>query len=227
MASRNKLLITGASGFDANDLRDWSKDVHKGDSLNGVSWFSTPPLPGYMLEYAAAMRQSIKEESGANDFSRGNTASGVTAASAIAALQELSNKRARMAMKAVHASFAEAVRQELEIEREFSRMPRMVRTSEQSRSLFCADMMFERSALGDAIPIELQVSVKVQRENRFSVVSHNELVMSLVQAGMITPDVGLELLIFDGKEQAKALMRSRAAADTANGANTTGGISAS
>ena len=51
--------------------------------------------------------------------------------------------------------------------------------------------------------------------------------MSLVQAGMITPDVGLELLIFDGKEQAKALMRSRAAADTANGANTTGGISAS
>ena len=103
----------------------------------------------------------------------------------------------------------------------------MVRTSEQARSLFCADMMFERSALGDAIPIELQVSVKVQRENRFSVVSHNELVMSLVQAGMITPDVGLELLIFDGKEQAKALMRSRAAADTANGANTTAGISAS
>lgn len=227
MASRNKLRITGASGFDANDLRDWSKDVHKGDSLNGVSWFSTPPLPGYMLEYAAAMRQSIKEESGANDFSRGNTASGVTAASAIAALQEMSNKRARMAMKAVHASFAEAVRQELEIEREFSRMPRMVRTSEQARSLFCADMMFERSALGDAIPIELQVSVKVQRENRFSVVSHNELVMSLVQAGMITPDVGLELLIFDGKEQAKALMSSRAAANTANGANTTGGISAS
>ena len=35
MASRNKLLVTGASGFDVDDLRDWSKEVHRGDSLSG------------------------------------------------------------------------------------------------------------------------------------------------------------------------------------------------
>jgi len=30
MASHNKLLVTGASGFDPDDLWDWSKEVHRG-----------------------------------------------------------------------------------------------------------------------------------------------------------------------------------------------------
>lgn len=45
MASHNKLLVTGASGFDIDDLRDWSKEVHRGENLNGVTWFSTAPCP--------------------------------------------------------------------------------------------------------------------------------------------------------------------------------------
>lgn len=93
MASHNKLLVTGASGFDIDDLRDWSKEVHRGENLNGVTWFSTAPLPGYILDYIRSMRNGIKEESGANDFSRGMATGGVTAASAIAALQEMSSKR--------------------------------------------------------------------------------------------------------------------------------------
>lgn len=68
MASHNKLLITGASGFDADDLRDWSKEVHQGDSLAGITWFPTAPLPSYIAQYAESIRQSIKEESGSNDF---------------------------------------------------------------------------------------------------------------------------------------------------------------
>ena len=51
MASHNKLLVTEASGFDTEDLRDWSKEVHRGESLGGVTWFSTPPLPNYVIGY--------------------------------------------------------------------------------------------------------------------------------------------------------------------------------
>lgn len=68
MASHNKLLVTGASGFDPDDLRDWSKEVHRGENLNGVTWFPTAPLPGYLLNYGQSIRQSIREESGSNDF---------------------------------------------------------------------------------------------------------------------------------------------------------------
>ena len=170
MASHNKLLVTGASGFDIDDLRDWSKEVHKGENLNGVTWFPTPPLPAYLVSYTQAIRESIKEESGSNDFSRGMTTGGVTAASAIAALQEMSSKRSRMAVRAVHDAFADAVRQELEVEREFCLLPRQVAlpSADQRQAMLTADMLSQETALGNRVPLEFNVSVKVQRENRFT-----------------------------------------------------------
>ena len=59
------------------------------------------------------------------------------------------------------------------------------------------------------LPAEFHVTVKVVKENAFSVMNNNETVFRLVQAGMITPDVGLQLLIFDGKDQAVQLMKGK------------------
>ena len=208
MASHNKLLVTGASGFDVDDLRDWSKEVHRGENLNGVTWFSTAPLPGYILDYIRAMRNGIKEESGANDFSRGMASGGVTAASAIAALQEMSSKRSRMAARSIHDAFEQAVRQEIEIEREFCIFPRSVKTK-GGRGMFTGKDLVKISELGNELPLEFVVSVKVQRENRFSVAAHNELMLTMLKAGMITPDVALEMMNFDGKEQVQSLMAKK------------------
>ena len=208
MASHNKLLVTGASGFDVDDLRDWSKEVHRGENLNGVTWFATAPLPGYILDYIRAMRNGIKEESGANDFSRGMASGGVTAASAIAALQEMSSKRSRMAARSIHDAFEQAVRQEIEIEREFCIFPRSVKTK-GGRGAFTGKELVKISDLGNELPLEFIVSVKVQRENRFSVAAHNELMLTMLKAGMITPDVALEMMNFDGKEQVQSLMAKK------------------
>lgn len=213
MASRNRLLVTGASGFDAEDLRDWSKEVHRGENLNGVTWFPTAPLPAYILEYVDRIRNSIREESGANDFSRGMTRGGVTAASAIAALQELSGKRSRMAARAVHAAFEEAVRQEVEVEREFAIFDRYLMDpcgENAPLAAFSARLMSRETQLHNLVPLEFRVTVKVQRENRFSVLANNELVLQLVKLNMVSPDVGLELMVFDGREQALSLMRTKA-----------------
>ena len=59
------------------------------------------------------------------------------------------------------------------------------------------------------LPAEFHVTVKVVKENAFSVMNNNETVFRLVQAGMITPDVGLGLLIFDGKDQAVQQMKAK------------------
>lgn len=211
MASHNKLLVTGASGFDVDDLRDWSKEVHRGENLNGVTWFSTAPLPGYIISYIQSMREGIKEESGANDFSRGSTSGGVTAASAIAALQEMSSKRSRMAARSVHSAFEQAVRQEIEVEREFCIFPRKlysVGKAKKSGVLTSSDLM-KKTGLGNDLPIEFSVTVKVQRENSFSVAAHNELMLAMLKAGMITPDIALEMMMFDGKEQVQELMNKK------------------
>ncbi|MBQ2661727.1 MAG: hypothetical protein IJF80_03635 [Clostridia bacterium] len=212
MASHNKLLVTGASGFDIDDLRDWSKEVHRGENLNGVTWFPTSPLPSYIIDFANSIRTSIKEESGCNDFSRGMTMGGVTAASAIAALQEMSSKRSRLAIKAVHEAFREAVNQEIEVEREFSVFSRQITIEDENgrrQVSLSPDMFFVNTELGNKIPLEFKVSVKVQRANSFSVAAHNDLILQLASMGIITGDVALELLMFDSKAQALALMRKK------------------
>jgi len=203
MASRNKLLNTRASGFDTGDLQDWSKEVHEGENLNGITWFPTPPLPNYIIQYMDGVRNSIKEESGANDFSRGNTASGVTAASAIAALQEASSKRSRMAARQMHEAYKDAVRMEIEVEREYSTLPREVLLTidgEQQVATFEAAMLEKDGKYGNRVPMEFFISIKVQKENRWSVMAHNELVLQMVQMGVIPPRQSVELLLFEGKE---------------------------
>lgn len=206
MASRNKLLNTAASGFDTEDLKDWSKDVHEGQSLSGVTWFSNPPLPNYLLAYVQEQHERIRNESGSNDFSRGQGGAGVTAASAIAALQEASSKRSRMASDQMHEAFKQAVRMEIEFEREFNILPREVlltRNGEQVVATFENAILERESKIrhGEKVPVEFFVSIKVQRENRWTVAAHNELILQMAQLGILQPGQVLELMEFEGKEE--------------------------
>lgn len=220
LASHNKLLLTGASGFDADDLRDWSKEVHKGDNLNGVTWFSTAPLPPYLISYIADMRSMIKEDSGANEWSRGMTNYGVTSGTAISALQERSSKRARMAAKSLHSAFREAVGMELELEREFAlglRCAKIYIDRLDPEGAARAEKAAREMMNMKSMPVSIRVTVKVQKETGFSAIAHNDTVFRLVDAGMITPEVGLELIVFEGKEQAKAMMKAKTPGNTPSG----------
>lgn len=203
MASHNKMLVSKSSGFDIDDLRDWSREVHEGMNIQGVTWYPTPPLPQYIYQYVQMIRQSIKDESGSNDFSRGTVGGGVTAASAIAALQEMSSKRSRMASRQMQEAFKDAVRMEIEVEREFNILPREVvitRSGQQEKATFESALLTRQSETGAEVPMEFYVSIKVQRENRYSVMAQNELILQMVQLGVIRPDQALELMQFDGKE---------------------------
>ena len=204
MASHNKLLVTEGSGFDTEDLRDWSKEVHRGESLNGITWFSTPPLPAYIIGYIESIRESIKQESGANDFSRGMVTGGVTAASAISAMQEMSNKRARMIARVLHESFRDAVRLEIEVEREFNFFTRKVNVTidgETKERTFESTMLVRRAPGNAILPIEFYISVKAQQETKYSAMSQNELALRMLQSGMMAPAQAVELMVFEGKEQ--------------------------
>lgn len=200
MASRNKLLVTESSGFDEEDLKDWSKEVHRGESLSGITWFTTPPLPSYLMSYIEKIREDIKEESGANDSSRGNYRQGVTAASAIQALQEASTKRARMATEQLHEGFRQAVRMEIEVEREFNfyRRPVMITENGVTREVYFHSELLRYT---EGRPVEFFISVKAAKQSKFSAAAQNELLLQLMQAGALTPRQTVELMRFDGQEQ--------------------------
>lgn len=212
LASKLKLLVTKSSGFDVDDLRDFSKQVHEGESLNGIKWFPTPPLPDYLLMHINNMRQNMYETSGANDVSQGNMNAGVTSARAIMSLQQASNKRTRSASDRFMDDHKLAIIKEIEAEREFNILPREVLVKQegnQRRETFEKSKLFRKTASGTEVPIEFSISVKVEVENKWSTEIHNNFILEAVKAGVLTPPQGFELMIIDGKEAIIAKMQEQ------------------
>ena len=203
MASKGKLLVTRASGFDVGDLRDWSREVHEGDSIAGVQWMQLPPLPQHVLSYVERIRQTAREESGANDFTRGTATAGVTAASAITALQEAGGKRSRMIARQLEESFREAVRLEIAFEREYGLFPRCVTVTRDGRRIpvtFDTALLTRVTAAGGKVPAEFFVSVRAVQEQPWQRQANNELMLRLMEAGAIPPRLAVAQMSFEGRD---------------------------
>ena len=203
LASHNKLLVTDASGFDADDLADWTKDVHTGESLGGITWFPTPPLPNYIIELSQLMKASIKTESGANDQARGQTSGGVTAASAINALQVMATKRSTMHSQGFHAKFKQAVRMMLDVEREFTQGERVVVIMSHGRPLKFTVKPQDFARMGDeGKPIEYYIVIETSDMTQYSKMANNELALQLGQMykDAIDPIAILYMMDFPDKD---------------------------
>lgn len=203
LASHNKLLITGASGFDAEDLADWTKDVHEGEQINGqVQWFSTPPLPSYLLTYLKDKQASIKQESGANDQARGQTSGGVTAASAINALQIMATKRSTMHSQSFHAHFKIACRMLLDVEREFAQSDRNVSFMSDGKMVSMKVTPDAFSKIGDdGKPIEYHIIIETSDQTQYSKMANNEFALQIGQMYHDTIDPIAVLYLMDFPEK--------------------------
>ena len=226
LASANRLLNTDASGFKDEDLADWSKEIVHGDQIGGLQWFDTKPLPGYLFDYVLMKRQGIKEGSGANDQAQGKTGNGVTAKSAIAALQEMATKRSRGTAAVLHEGFKVAARQMLAVLRQHTTMtrevtvileghefafnydktqikPKMVDGKVLTKSEYESFFRVIRDGLKKReLPIEYFVDVKTARQTEYDKMANNELVYELMaRVPNADPVLMLELLDIPDKER--------------------------
>ena len=163
----------------------------QGNLEAAVKWMDTQPLPAYLMNFAQLMQQSIKNEAGSNDQSRGQTAGGVTAASAITALQDMSTKRSRMEARELQRGFKECVRMMIEIMREKDIVPRevVITVNGQPEILpFDSRSLYRGNGEGRRVPIEALITIKTSRQTRFSRMAHNELVLQFVNMFQQTAD---------------------------------------
>lgn len=225
LASANRMLNTDASGFKDEDLADWSKEIVHGDQIGGLQWFDTKPLPGYLFQYVQLMRQNIKEGSGANDQAQGKTGGGVTAKSAIVALQEMATKRSRTVSDVLHEGFKASARQMLAVLRQHHTMSREVTVVLDGHELlfeYDRNQIKPKSIDGQVpskaqyeslvrvitkglkkkeLPIEYFVDVKTVRQTEYEKMANNELVFELMQrVPNADPVYMLELLDIPNKD---------------------------
>ena len=160
----------------------------------------------------------LKETSGNRDFSQGGTTGGVTAASAIAALQEAGSKLSRDMIKGSYRAFAKVGYLCIELIRQFYTEPRCFRIAgdngDEFQSLDNRALLPQSQGsiyglnLGERLPV-FDVRVVSQKASPFSKAAQNELAKELYTMGFFRPDMGeqalaaLEMMDFEGKDIVK------------------------
>ena len=184
------------------------------DSLRQIGFAG---LPGAYLAVLESTIRELRETSGNTETATGTMHAEVTAASAIAALQEASGKGSRDASRASYQAFAEIVELCIELIRQFYSLPRQFRITGgggEDYVSFSNAALLPRPLTGPGgVPLGLaapvfDVKVSAQRRSAYSRLSQNELAMELYRLGLFEPGreqqaLGcLSLMEFDGKDTA-------------------------
>lgn len=188
------------------------------DSLRQIGFSG---LPGIYMQVLESTIKELRETTGNTETSTGTVNSGVTAASAIAALQEASGKGSRDATRASYVAYSELVELCIELIRQFYTLPRQFRISGrlgQEEFVSFSNALLQPRAICDPWGEQLgfcepvfDVKVSAQKRNAYSRLSQNELAMELYRMGIFESGREqqamscLELMDFDGKD---GLLRS-------------------
>lgn len=219
MSSKGRLLVDRNAGIDKQALLDWENDVVEGDRIDSsaLQWMQTTPFTSMVTAQMLQLQNDIKQDSGQNQFTRGETAGGVTAASAISALQEAGGKMTRMRTNALNSGFREIVEQIMWLISQFYEKNRIVfvtgRKEGENREVAASpERLFGKHEKGRVPPPPYTVQVQVQRRNPLRQQAQNELFMQAysmsAQAGQIFPLSALfELLQVDGKDRILPVLR--------------------
>ena len=160
--------------------------------------------------------QELRETSGNTETSTGTSSSGVTAASAIAALQEASGKGSKDSTKAAYRSYTQIVDLVIELIRQFYNLPRQFRIvgqygMQKFETYTNAGIVPQHQGhnfgqdMGYRIPV-FDIKVSAQKKNVYTKVSQNELALQFFQLGFFNPQMTdqsllcLEVMDFEGKD---------------------------
>ena len=226
LSSKQRYVLSDAAGVNEEELADFSRDiVHVVGRLGDDSFrpLQTTGLQGNSLSYRNSRIEELKEISGNRDMTQGGTAGGVTAASAIAALQEAGSKLSRDMLKSAYRAFAKECYLIMDLMRQFYDEERVFRIiGETGRSEF---VHFSGAALrAQALPgvggVELgsrepifDIVVSAEKKSTFSRLAQNETAKECYQLGFFAPRnadaalAALEMMDFEGIEKVRQRVR--------------------
>ena len=184
------------------------------DSIRSVDY---RPLSGNYLEMRTSIINELRETSGNTETSVGLINAGVTAASAIAALQEASGKGSRDATRASYRAYGQMISMCIELIRQFYDLPRQFRITgqlgiEQFVSYSNSGIkpqyqgMIGDTDLGMRLPV-FDIKVIPQKKNSYTRLSQNELALQFYQLGFFAEGQAdqalacMSMMEFEGKDE--------------------------
>ena len=219
MAGKKRWFVKQSSSINLDQFADWDKDfVEVAGNLdeNNLREFTVNPLPPFIVDHLQMKIDELKETSGNRDFSQGGTSSGVTAASAIAALQEAGSKLSRDMIKTSYRAFQQINYIVLELIRQFYDEIRSFRiTGENGADQY---VQFDNRHIREQMMIDpmtgetdfrrpvFDIKITSQKQSPFNKIAQNELAKELYQLGVFNPQLAdqsllmLEMMDFEQKD---------------------------
>lgn len=212
-------FIRTDGGVNEEEYADLTKDFIHVDGNLGQD--SILPVQGKPLNdiYVTVLNNKIdelKETTGNRDISTGGTTSGVTAASAIAAMQEAGSKLSRDNSKSAYRAYRKLIVMVIELIRQFYDMPRCFRIMGENgaaRFVQYSNANIQASPITTEFGVEMggrkplfDIEVTAQKQSPYSKMSQNELALQFYQAGFFNPQMSdqalacLDMMDFDRKQ---------------------------
>ena len=217
--AKPRFFINTSGSVNEEEYADTTKDfIHVDGSLgqDSVIPVQSKPLNNIYVEVINNKIDELKETTGNRDISTGGTTSGVTAASAIAAMQEAGGKLSRDNNKASYRAYRKIVVMVIELIRQFYDLPRYFRIVGQDgmeRFVSYSNQGIQPQLqggiemgidMGYRIPL-FDVEVTAQKQSPYSKMSQNELALQFYQVGFFAPQnadaslMCLDMMDFDRK----------------------------
>lgn len=220
MAENPRWFISDAAGINEEEYADWSRPfIHTtgridDQTLKQVEVEGINNIALELLQYKVA---ELKETSGNRDFSQGSTNYGVTAASAILALQEAGGKLSRDMIKSSFRAYKDICYLIVELIRQFYTEPRSFRIIGETEGI---DFITYNNSgiitktdidvLGESISLRkpiFDIKIVPQKQNPYQKARQNELAKELFSLGMLDSNrkeearIAISIMDFDGKEE--------------------------
>jgi hypothetical protein len=220
MKARPRFWVRKNGNIDKKQFADWNEpfiEVATGELGDAVRQVDVYDVPAGVMEHRVNKIEELKETSGNRDFSQGSTQTGVTAASAIAALQEAGSKLSRDMNKELYRGCREEYYLVIELIRQFYTEPRGFRITsdmgdyefiEYSNAGLQAGAMMPNGTIRHKRPI-FDIAVTAEKQSPFSRAAQNEMVKELYGMGLFDPnnDVAaltcIDAMDFEGKDKLK------------------------
>ena len=228
MASKRRYFASSSTNINKEQFLDWNEpivDVEGELDDRRLKEIECAPLSDIYVTVAQLKIDEMKDTAANRDVNSGSAGSGVTAAAAIAALQEAGNKASRDMIAASYRAHTKITALCIELIRQFYDETRSFRITGQTPGSYqfidVNNAGIKEQAIGvssDGTPLYrkpiFDLKIKAQKKNPFSRMEQNERAKELYGLGFFNPERAqeamgaLEMMEFEGIDKVREQVQS-------------------
>ena len=218
MSSKGRMLVQRQSGIDKEALTDWEQDIIEGDRIvqgDSWNWMQHQPFNSTITNLMTMFQSDLKADSGANQFTRGETTGGIVSGKAINSLIQAGGKVASMRVEQIKYGSKDMYEQATWLASQFYDNKRTIMiTGRNGRKELEIDTkkLFGTKNKGGVNPPPYTVQIEVSSRDPQRIANQNQMFMEAytmsAQAQQFFPLSSLfQMLNLDGKDKILPVIR--------------------